>query len=1118
MPQLAPKNKRQYKKTDPLTHIKLRPDTYVGSVKKQKFEAICVADINNEKPSLSMENITYIPALLRIFIEILSNSIDNIYRSQEDDIPMSKIKISLNPEGESSIWNDGTWIPHDKFENSNVAIPQLIFGELLTSDNYDDTIDRYGSGRNGYGAKLTNIFSDIFKIEIGIPNDNDGIQVYRQTWTDGMTICNKPVITQRKNGTPYTLITWKPNFEYFKLNKYSDDILSLYYRHIYETSMIAGCNNISVYLNKKKLPISNLKDYAKLFSDSSEILQIKTDDSTVVLVPDTSYNFIAFTNGVCNIDGGVHVDVWSNAIFKPLLAKFNKKNKPHVNLRDIKQFFRILIKCKLPNPEFSNQSKTFLTSPVPKPKVLTKNINSLMKWNFADKVREIIQGKELLTLKKIEKKKKTFKKISGYDPANLSGTKKSTECVCIFTEGLSAKAYAARGIEKGFEGNKNFPNIKGRDYFGLFPLRGKLLNVRNSNSKSISKNTEIVNIIHALNLKIDVDYTKEKHFNTLNYGMIAFLCDADVDGIHIKGLLMNLFHTLFPTLLERKDSYIISMETPIARVFKGSKTHIFYDEREFKEFISKPENKNLKKKYYKGLGTSSNKEVIETFGEKIIKYKKDDLTDDNMNKVFSSSNADDRKTWLRNYSSECTTEKSSKITEMSYSDFINNDMIRFSIDDCGRSIPNLFDGFKESQRKIIFSIFKKKLNFSGKSLKVAQLAGYVAEHSAYHHGEQCLYDTIIKLANDIVGMNNIPLLYRDGQFGTRLAGGKDAAAGRYIFTKLEKLTRLIFPAIDDNLLPYRHDDGDKIEPIFYMPIIPIILVNGCSAGIGTGWSCNIPTYNPLDIIKCCKIWINSSIDDVPELEPWYRNFKGTVKKISDTRFSTTGVIERQGNKVTITELPIGIWTDKYKEFLEDLLENKLIKSLKNYSTPQKVKFVITEHKNGIKCNIDNLKLTSYVTTTNMVLFTLKGKIKKFKTIKEILDMYCKCRFSIYKKRKKWAIKEVNKELKLAQNKMKYLQMIIDDELIIFKQPEDEIIENLERLHFDKLGKNKNYDYLTHMPNINFSNDKLDKLKKEIEKNQENLKNIQAKTEESTWLEELEILSKEYKSWARKMKY
>ena len=136
-----------------------------------------------------------------------------------------------------------------------------------------------------------------------------------------------------------------------------------------------------------------------------------------------------------------------------MLAKFNKKNKPTVSIRDIKQFFRILIKADLPNPEFSSQSKTCLTAPTPKPKVTKKHIATLMKWKFADKVQDIIKGKELLTLKKVEKKKKTFQKIPGYDPANFAGTKKSGECVCIFTEGLSAKTYGARGIEKGFIGN-----------------------------------------------------------------------------------------------------------------------------------------------------------------------------------------------------------------------------------------------------------------------------------------------------------------------------------------------------------------------------------------------------------------------------------------------------------------------------------------------------------------------------------------------------------------------------------------------------------------------------------------------------------------------------------------
>lgn len=1119
MSRVSPK-KRNYQKTDPLTHIRKRPDTYVGSKKSQKLEAECIADISQDLPVLINRDIMYIPALLRIFVEITSNAIDNIYRSAEDGIDMSKIKIDINHEtGETCVWNDGSWIPIDEHEEEKVPIPKMIFGELLTSDNYDDTVQRAGSGRNGYGAKLTNVFSTQFKVEIGVPNTSNGIDVYRQTWTDGMKVCKKHTITSRKTGTPYTMVTWTPDFDYFGIDGYSNDLLSLYYRYIYDTAMIAGCSGVSVMLNKKKVKINNLKDYAKLFNDTSEVLQIQTKDSVVVLIPDSSYKFNAFVNGVHNADGGVHVETWSNAIFKPLLSKFNKKNKPQVSIKDIKQFFRVLIKCDLPNPEFSSQSKTYLTAPTPVPKVEKKHINALMKWSFADKVRDIIQGKELLSLKKIQKSKKTFRKIPGYDPANLAGTKDASKCVCIFTEGLSAKTYAARGIEKGFIGNTKLPQIKGRDYFGLFPLRGKLLNVRNASTNSIAKNNEIKNAINALNLKVGVDYTVESNFKTLNYGKIAILCDADVDGIHIKGLLINMFHSMYPSLLKREEPYIISMETPIVRVFEGRKTHVFYDERKFKKFIKDPAKASLKKKYHKGLGTSSNKEVMETFGERIINYVADSRSDHHMNMVFKSSQSDDRKDWLRNYDPDnFINQNENKVVDMNITDFVNHQMIQFSIDDCGRSLPHLLDGLKESQRKILFAVFKRRLNHSGKTLKVAQLAGYVAEHSGYHHGEQCLYDTIIKLANDIVGMNNIPLLYRDGQFGSRLAGGKDAAAGRYIFTKLEQLTRYMIPEVDDNLLPRRLDDGEVIEPMFYLPIIPNVLVNGCQAGIGTGWSCSIPTYNPTDLINACKIWIKKGIDSVPELVPWFRNFKGTVEKVNDHKYMTSGVITRVKNKVTILELPIGMWTDKYKEFLEDLLEQKCIKSLKNYSTPQIVKFVITEHRNGMKCNLDNLKLKSSVSTTNMVLFTPKGKLRKFETVKDIVDTFCRCRLSLYTKRKNWLIAELEKQLTLATNKMRYLQEVMDETLIIFKRPETDIIQDLETKNFSKLGKKENYDYLLNMSNRSFTKDKLDALKKEIDDLQKEKQDISAKTPENIWLGELKNLSTNYKKWLKKMTY
>ena len=1111
-------NKRKYEKTDQLTHIRKRPDTYVGSRKLQTLTSHCVADVLAQTPTLITKNISYIPAMLRIFVEIVSNAIDNIYRSEEDSINMTKIKIDIDQEtGETSVWNDGMWIPLDKHEETGLAIPHLIFGELLTSDNYDDTRDRQGSGRNGYGAKLTNVFSTTFKIEIGVPDDSgDGLIVYRQTWSEGMTKFTKATITKRKTGNPYTCVTWIPDFEYFNITKYSEDIISLYYRYIYDSAMIAGCSKVSVWLNNKKVPISNLKEYAKLFTDSEELLEMKTSNSTVVLIPSKTFSFSAFTNGVHNSDGGVHLDLWSNAIFRPLMNKFNTKGRPQVSMRDIKQFFRILIKCDLPSPEFSSQSKTYLTSPSPEVKVTTKNISTLMKWDFAEKVHDIIKGKELLSLKKIERKKKTFQKIPGYDPANLSGSVKSSECILIFTEGLSAKAYAARGIDKGFIGNKDMPQIKGRDYFGLFPLRGKLLNVKNAKTLSIANNKEIKNSIAAINLRIDVDYTLEKNFKTLNYGKIAILCDADVDGIHIKGLLINMFHTLFPTLLKREDPFIISMETPIVRVFEGRKAHIFYNEAKYKEFITKPGKAKLKKKYYKGLGTSSNKEVMETFGEKIIKYTFDENADENMGLLFKSTQADSRKTWLTNYDPKNTlSDGKGKVSDMTITDFINYNMIQFSIDDCGRSIPHILDGLKESQRKILYSVFKKKLTYTSKTLKVAQLSGYVAEHSGYHHGEQCLYDTIIKLANDIVGMNNIPLLYRDGQYGTRLQGGKDAAAGRYIFTKADQLTRLIFPAIDDNLLPRHHDDGDLIEPKFYIPIIPMILVNG-TIGIGTGWSCSIPTYNPIDLISACKTWISKGDDSVPELHPWFRNFKGSVEQESPTRHITSGIFERKGNKVTISELPIGLWTDKYKEFLEDLLEQKLIKSLKNYSTPQVVKFVITESRNGLKCTRENLKLTSAINTTNMVLFTPNGKLRKFNTVKEILINFCKCRLSLYNKRREYLIKIMEKEVKIASNKMKYLEAVMNETLIIFKRSELEIISDMETM---KLEKNKDsYDYLLNLTSRSFSQDKLDTLQKEIDALSTKLKEALKKSGKECWLSELATLKTEYNKWQKKLSY
>lgn len=204
---------------------------------------------------------------------------------------------------------------------------------------------------------------------------------------------------------------------------------------------------------------------------------------------------------------------------------------------------------------------------------------------------------------------------------------------------------------------------------------------------------------------------------------------------------------------------------------------------------------------------------------------------------------------------------------------------------------------------------------------MAQLAGSVAEHSAYHHGETSLCMTIVNLAQNYMGSNNINLLEPRGQFGTRLAGGKDSASPRYIFTKMSPLTRMIFHPHDDPLLKHEYDDNQKIEPIWYIPIIPMILVNGAD-GIGTGWMTKIPNYNPREIVRNIRKMLDG--EDPEDLVPWYKNFKGTIEFCGDQRYVVSGEIAITGNeKVEITELPVGTWTQNYKEnVLEPMVHGK----------------------------------------------------------------------------------------------------------------------------------------------------------------------------------------------------
>jgi DNA topoisomerase-2 len=620
------------------------------------------------------------------------------------------------------------------------------------------------------------------------------------------------------------------------------------------------------------------------------------------------------------------------------------------------------------------------------------------------------------------------------------------------------------------------------------------------------------------------------------------ITDSDIDGIHISCLIQNIFYSLFPTLLKRDPPFIISMQTPIVRIFRKNGDLLFYDEQEYYQYVRDHPDEKIDKKYYKGLASSTNKDIAETFGIKIVEFVNDDKTSSAMENIFNKKNADYRKEWMNRYDLNKSVLKWNGNTQekiqVSISDYFDTELVKHSIGNCKRMIPNIMDGLKEGHRKVLYTCFKRKMKFTGKQVKVGQLAGAVAECTNYHHGEQNLYGTIISLATSYIGSNNIPLLTRDGQFGSRNAGGKDAGAARYIFTRLDMMTRLLFRPEDDVLLDYVVEDGDKIEPKFYVPILPTILING-AIGVATGWSTFIPNYNPLDLIALVKIWLekngqvfikneNITFSEFPSIKPWYRSFTGEITYEKNT-YITHGIIETDKDKHTrITELPIGFWTDDFKDKLDDLREEKEIDCYKNYSTPSKVDFIIIENEDGLKCSEKNLKLTSSLNINNMVLFNSDEIIKKYENIDIIVDEFCTTRYKYYCLRKKYIVGNLRTELSFMSNKKRFIEDVRDERILLFELDNgkrvsrkiSDIIMQLEKMKYDKKMKNDEedgdeektehgYDYLLNIKFSTITRERIEKLQEDIDKITKELTEIENTCEKDMWLKDISDFEEEY---------
>jgi DNA topoisomerase-2 len=868
----------------------------------------------------------------------------------------------------------------------------------------------------------------------------------------------------------------------------------------------------------------------------------------VALSPDGEFRSVSFVNGIATSKGGKHVDYIINKITKKLTTLISEKKKIDVKPSTIKEQLLLFLRCDIDNPSFDSQTKDFMNTPSSgfgsNCDVSDAFIEKLAKMGVTSMACAMTELKNNKSAKKTDgTKTKSVRGIPKLVDANFAGTTKSNQCCLLLCEGDSAKAGVISGLSR-----------QDRDYFGVYPMKGKIMNVRGETLKRVSDNKEVAEIKKILGLEVGRSYSPADVGTKLRYGKIVFMTDQDLDGSHIKGLGVNLFHCQWPSLASIQG-FISFMNTPILKARRSGKEDlVFYNMGEFGQWQQKVGENEANKwniKYYKGLGTSTSHEFKEYFSHKrFVDFVHNTSSNDTIDLVFNKKRTEDRKTWLSNYERDAflnTTDQT-----VTYTDFLNMELKHFSKYDCERSIPNMVDGLKTSQRKIIFAAFKKNLN---KELKVAQFSGYVSEVSGYHHGEASLNGAIIGMAQTFVGSNNINLLQPNGQFGTRLQGGHDSASERYIFTQLNPITRAIFMSEDSNVLNYLDDDGLSVEPDHYIPIIPMLLVNGAK-GIGTGFSCNFLCYNIEHIIQHVKAMIRGATREernMMPLEPYYEGFKGTIvpfykihkMPIIPSPTSISYLIMGKytwldSQRLHITELPIGVWTDDYKETLEELIEKKsLVKEYVDMSTDTSVDLILTmlidnndkmcaptviigkAVKESSESDTDtikvselekSLKLYTTMSSSNMHAFDHNEHLRKYSTVHDIIEEHFYIRMQAYLKRRQILLEALKREKIIISNKVKFIMGIINGKLNINYKKYAVVVTLLDEDGFDRVDGE--FKYLTQMPMESVTEENVARLKRELDEKTQKYEAMMSKTEHEMWSEDLASLSVLYAEYKR----
>ena len=448
----------------------------------------------------------------------------------------------------------------------------------------------------------------------------------------------------------------------------------------------------------------------------------------------------------------------------------------------------------------------------------------------------------------------------------------------------------------------------------------------------------------------------------------------------------------------------------------------------------------------------------------------------------------------------------SMIRETSITNFLSKEYKEFAMYSIeGRAIPSVIDGFKPTQRKIIHISNQVWRTGNEKTKKVFQLAGVVADQAYYHHGNASLENAIITMAQRF--KNNAPLLEEEGQFGSLRS--PQAGAPRYIGTKLNENFKLLYK--DSELLEHKEEEGEQIEPKFFLPIIPTVLING-SSGIAVGFASNILNRDVKSIIECCQKILSDK--KISEVKPSLVGFTGdyTQDLENNKKWYIRGKFTRANTStVKISELPPSLTYEKYEEILDKLVDDKLIVSYDD-NCKDNIDYTIKFTRSDLeKLDDDRLvKLLKLEETSTEIYSTLdeSGKLMIFESTTDIIEYFVNFRLTYYHKRKQFLLDKLNRELKILSNKGRFIKAIIDGKLKVNNVAKAQIIEGIESLGLDKIDDS--YDYLLRMPIYSLTKEMYDKLKEDFKIKKEEIVKLEATDPKDMYILDLTELKKKFK--------